>query len=91
MILIILLTICRNTLGKGLYNTLFRQDLEKIQNIGLHLAAEYFVHNAAALFHRHIGGGKKPQKFRLGSETFLQNHQFLQNFISEIFVFGKAI
>ena len=86
MILVVAGTVGSHAIRKMLGVAFFREDLQKIKQIGMQLPTKAAVQNTAALGFAEIGGGQKPQKIRLCTETFVQNLQLLQDLLIQPFV-----
>ena len=69
----------------------FRQDFHKIQNIGMHRAAEAGVQNPAPLRFGKAGVGEQTDKIRLFTEAFLQDGQLLPDFPGQPLVLCKLV
>ncbi len=70
---------------------LFRENFQKIQHIGMHLAPEAVVKDLAAFRLGQAGRGQQPDEFRCLAKAFPQGGQLPADLLREVFVPGKLV
>jgi hypothetical protein len=79
------------TIGKMPHITLFSQDLQEIQQIGLQTATEATVNDSAALRFGQRRGTEQPDKLRSLSKTLFQHRKLGQNTVRYMLFLAQAV
>ena len=76
---------------KMLHVTLFSEDLQEVQHIGLNLSTEAVIENLAAFLLGEIGRGKQTDIVGVLTEALGQNGQFSQQLLGELLLLRQSI